>query len=203
VLPYTKRATRLQPRRPTPTAKKDFAPMSKYDIVSPDMLRQLLDYDPDTGLFVWRSRAGQKSWNTRYAGTRAFANRDKHGYQTGTLLGLRFFAHRIAWAHVYRAWPSDEIDHVNHDRSDNRIANLRPVDRTENRRNISRNQNNKSGVCGVHWASHVQKWIAQISVGGAKMYLGCYADLQDAARARKDAETGYAFHPNHGKRRKQ
>lgn len=177
--------------------------MSKYDIVSPSMLRQLLDYDPGTGLFLWRPRAGQKSWNTRYAGTRAFAYRDKHGYQTGMLLGLRFFAHRIAWAHVHLAWPSDEIDHINHDRSDNRIANLRPVDRTENRRNISRNQNNKSGVCGVHWAPHVQKWVAQISVGGAKMYLGCYADLQDATQARKDAETEYAFHSNHGKRRKQ
>jgi hypothetical protein len=172
--------------------------MSKYDLVTPAHVRQLLAYDPDTGLFTWRPR-GLGYWDTRYAGKPALTTVCKDGYQTGVISSKRFYAHRVAIAHVTGAWPEGEVDHVNHDRLDNRIANLRVVDRTGNRRNLGTLVTNQSGVCGVHWAQHISKWVAQIGVDGGRVYLGAFDDLEEASAIRKQAELKYGFHPNHGK----
>jgi len=101
-----------------------------------DQLRQLLDYDPDTGLLFWRSRensmfepgrwsreAAAACWNGTFAGKEAFPQRSSSGYKRGCLLGRTVMAHRVAWKWWTGNDPAHVIDHINHVRTDNRIAN--------------------------------------------------------------------------------
>ncbi len=92
------------------------------------------------------------------------------------------------------------IDHINGDRGDNRISNLRVVTSTENNRNKAINKNNTSGVTGVTWSKSRRKWIAQIHIGKIGKALGGFDRVEDAIAARKNAETRYGFHENHGRK---
>lgn len=95
-----------------------------------------------------------------------------------------------------------QVDHINHDRTDNRIENLRLVNANENCKNQKASTRNKSGVVGVSWKSQKNKWHAQIMVDGKQIHLGFYDDIndaKDAKDARKVAERKYGFHENHGK----
>jgi len=181
--------------------------MAKYNILSPDLLRQLLDYDPLTGLLTWRPRpieffnnkASWASWNSHYAGKPAFTADDGAGYRSGTILRMKCRAHRVAFAMHYGRWPNGHIDHINGDRADNRISNLREVDHLENRRNCRPSKANSSGVTGVCWWPRDNKWNAQIMVNYRKINLGYFDTIEQAAAARKEAERKYGFHANHGR----
>ena len=105
-------------------------------------------------------------------------------------------AHRLAWLYVYGCWP-DEIDHINQIRDDNRIANLRSVDRTTNCQNASR-QKSESGVTGLV-KRYTGKWEARIQVNKKYIYLGIFSTKSEAIAARKAANVKYGFHENHGK----
>lgn len=181
--------------------------MAKYEILSPELLRQLLDYDPETGVLTWRHRAlqffadegSQRKWNTRYAGKPAFTADDGAGYRPGTILYHKCRAHRVAWAMHYGRWPTKIIDHINQDRGDNRICNLREVDDLDNRRNCRKSKANTSGVTGVSWWPQRRKWVAQIMVNRRRKCLGYFDTIEDAAAARKAAERKFQFHENHGR----
>lgn len=111
--------------------------------VDPEIVRRLLDYDPDTGLFTWRERPRSmfatlnacNTWNTRFAGRPAMWRLDAQGYHSGKLFGRHYKAHRLALCIINGRWPSDEVDHMNLDRADNRLCNLREASRAENMRN--------------------------------------------------------------------
>lgn len=110
-------------------------------------------------------------------------------------------AHRVVWE-MFNG-PLDkgiEIDHINHDRTDNRIENLRAVDRTTNGRNISLGTLNKSGHLGVSKHTDGVRWVAGIKVNGKRKHLGLFERIEDAIKVRKQAEVTYGFHPNHGSR---
>lgn len=172
--------------------------MTKHPLPSADYLRQLVDYDPDTGAFTHRYAPWMcDTRNTRFAGKPAFT-RTRDGYRTAVINGRGVQAHRAAWAWVHGEWPDGEIDHINHDRSDNRIANLRVVTRTQNTRNISKAKNNTSGVTGVYWGKRNARWTAGIRVDRQLKYLGSFLKIEDAVAARKSAEMEYGFHTNHG-----
>ena len=176
--------------------------MAKREIPAAHILRNLLDYDSETGLLVWRSRQFNsdyetRRWNTRYAGKQA-GTIGGEGYLNVGVGGTVFPAHRLIWAIVHGAPPRGEIDHINHDRADNRIVNLRDVSKAENLVNQSLRRNNKSGVTGVDWDKREGKWRAQFSVNGRRVRLGAYADKADAIAARKAAEVRHGYHPNHG-----
>ncbi len=170
-------------------------------------LRELLDYDPETGKLVWRERRPEmfeshgspKQWNDKFAGKEAFTARDSNGYLHGTLFRKSYRAHRIAWAIHYGAWPTGIIDHINGDPTDNRITNLRDVSQTENSRNSKLPKDNKSGRIGVHWVKKSRKWRAQITIKRRPMQLGDFEDLADAIAARELGEQRYGFHRNHGR----
>tara|TARA_R110002153_G_scaffold160823_1_gene313155 strand:+ start:191 stop:676 length:486 start_codon:yes stop_codon:yes gene_type:complete len=83
------------------------------------------------------------------------------------------------------------IDHINRNPLDNRRDNLRIVSRQENQMNLSINKNNKSGVAGVNWNKNANKWVAQIMYKNKSIFLGIFDNLEDAAKARKDAEEEY------------
>lgn len=116
----------------------------------------------------------------------------------GKVAGVLVLAHRAAWAVAHGAWPDAEIDHVNHNRRDNRLENLRAVSRRQNAMNASLRSDNTSGVVGVTWQPSRGKWAAQIGVKGRVVPLGRYAHLEDAVHARRTAEVAHGFHQNHG-----
>ena len=183
--------------------------MSEYhaDDVTAAVARELLDYDASAGTLRWRPRAckwfaNPKTaywWNSRYAETPAFTTQGDSGYLIGALFNRKYRAHRIAWLHYYGEWPVEHVDHINHDRTDNRIDNLRSATRTDNNRNMSRSKANTSGVTGVNWHKAAKNWQARIYVEGECVVLGYFNDIVEAASARKHAEIKYGYHANHGK----
>lgn len=173
--------------------------MSKA-LPSPQQLRAMLDYNPETGLATWRKRDDASArFNGRFAGKPALRNVGNNGYRRGTVLGCDLLLHRVAWAIFHGAWPTGQIDHVNGDRLDNRITNLRDVSSTENNRNHKRRCTNTSGFMGVYWHPRDKKWVAQIRVARTKRQLGSFAKIEDAVAARKAAELTHGFHENHGR----
>lgn len=185
--------------------------MAKRQLPSQDGLRQLLNYDPETGKLFWKERgpewfsSGRLSaektaawWNKRFSGKEAFTAIDAHGYHSGGIFRAIYAAHRIAWIHVHGSI-SGEIDHINGDKADNRLCNLRDVTRVTNMRNKPQNSNNVTGVVGVFWHSASGKWAAKIGVGMKSLHLGVFPTFEEAVAARKDAEREYGFHKNHGR----
>ena len=168
--------------------------------------RELLDYDPATGVLVWRHRSRDhfsslrscNSWNGKHSGNLA-GTVNNHGYFRVRLFGRNYGAHRIAWLITNGAWPAGQIDHINGITSDNRLVNLRCVTSQENGRNAKRKSNNTSGITGVYWRKPHGKWCAAICVGEKKKHLGYFTNIFDAACARKSAELEHGFHPNHGR----
>lgn len=179
---------------------------------TPDELKCLLKCDFETGLLTWRERSpilfNQKSsrdpvvsaqqWNNRYAGKPALITRSQ-GYLVGKLFNRIHRAHRVIWAMHSGAWPKDQIDHINGERSDNSIANLREVSHGENARNMKLPCNNTSGVIGVFWNGKHQRWTSVITINNETKYLGEHSNKADAIAARSAAEKKYGFHTNHGR----
>lgn len=97
------------------------------------------------------------------------------------------------------SWPKEQIDHINHVRSDNRWINLREATNQENCKNRSISIRNKSGVVGVRWTKGKTKWAAYIHVNSKDKYLGFFFDKFEAICARKSAENKHGFHANHGR----
>jgi hypothetical protein len=142
-------------------------------------VRKRLDYDPETGIFIWKSRAigsiGDKWWNTNFAGEAA-GSLNGNGYRQIKIDGKYYGAARLAWLYVYGEWPKNEIDHINRVRDDDRLVNLRDVTRTENSNNRS---NNNRLPEGVFWHTGNSKYQANIPRGVpvfGNTYLGQYED---------------------------
>lgn len=144
------------------------------DRISCEELRQRVIYNPNTGEFTWRIDRGKKY----KAGDRAGSAHSK-GYVTVRLDNRLYFAHRLAWLYMTGNWPS-MIDHVNQCRSDNRWNNLREV-------TPEQNQSNRN-VRGIHRHTQTGRWVAQISVRGKTIHLGCFDDEETAMTIRKLAE---------------
>lgn len=184
-------------------------PDSPKEESKPDLtqryLKECLDYSPESGLFVWKTRPlnhfkdekAFKIWNIKYAG-KTTGNTNSHGYCRIILDQQHFMAHRLAFLYMMGDNPEKQIDHIDHNRSNNVWINLRIVDDEENKKNLGKAKNNKSGVTGVCWSNRDSRWIAQIQVKGENIGLGYYKDFFEAVCARKRAEVFYKFHENHG-----
>lgn len=167
-----------------------------------ETIRRLLNFDPETGIFLWRARppelfTSQRTcdmWNTRFSGKQALNTEAGNGYLYGAIFGSNYSTHRVAWYIVTGEEPV-EIDHINGVRTDNRMCNLRNVDRTENCRNTARRTKRKVGVTGVTWDAVNKSWHARIN----RKNLGRFKVYEDAVRVRKQAEKDLGFHVNHGR----
>ena len=175
-------------------------------IVDQSLVRELLHYEPETGVFTWKRRDRKhfsndqswKTWNTRFAGT--IAGADILGYREIQIFYCRARSHNLAWLYMHGRWPIEELDHINRNRSDNRICNLREASRMTNCRNMPRLRNNKSGVTGVMWLKREKKWRAYISSERNKsISLGEFSDFFEAVCRRKSAERKFGYDRNHGK----
>jgi hypothetical protein len=116
----------------------------------------------------------------------------------GMILNKPHQAHRVAWAIHFGEWPKF-IDHINGDKTDNRIENLRAVSFVENTRNRKRPTNNSSGHAGIYWHTKERRWVARIGDGAGRKRLGSFLNLDDAVAARRKAEVDLGYHPNHGR----
>lgn len=200
-------------RATLPTRRTNVTRAVQWDgLPTPEMLRQVLRYDPETGELTWLKRDvslftapgkpadGQaRAWNSKMAGKPAFQCKNKAGHLTGRVFGKTMLAHRVAWAIHFGTWPADQIDHINGCGSDNRIGNLRDVSDAENKRNLRLRASNKSGVPGVFYWEKWSKWVARICIGGKSKHIGLFATRDEAVAARLMAERALGFHPNHGR----
>ena len=138
-------------------------------------------------------------WNTKNAG-RVAGSIDANGYVVLTVAGKMHKAHRLAFLLVTGEMPKGQVDHINGNRSDNRWDNLRDVPKLTNALNQKRHVTNKSGIAGVRFAAHVNKWVAYIGHENKMHHLGVFGTIEEAAEARWAAEEQLGFHANHGKR---
>lgn len=177
--------------------------MAKRPLPTPEELRQLLRYEPETGKLYWLERKdgspGSAMFNTRFAGNEALTAPVGEKALCGSVNGGRYLAHRVIWALVHGEWPTGQIDHINGNPFDNRLSNLREVESFENQRNMKRPSHNTSGVCGVSWNAQHRKWQARINARRKTVMLGVFSDFNEAVAARKQAEKEYGYHPNHGR----
>lgn len=150
-----------------------------------DALKSLLRYDPETGLIYWIAK-GKGKIKKKAAGTLL------HSGYLGICIGpKRWQAHRLAWALHHGAWPKDQIDHINGIKTDNRACNLREATNSQNGKNLKLSKANKTGIAGVTWSNHHQKYRAYIKVDHKQKYLGTFKTIEEAAKARHDAEDQY------------
>tara|TARA_R110000850_G_C9740312_1_gene444296 strand:- start:60 stop:566 length:507 start_codon:yes stop_codon:yes gene_type:complete len=157
-------------------------------------LKTQLSYNSSTGVFNWLT--GKQGRSTKKP---AGSIHKSLGYSRIMIGGELYYAHRLAWLYVYGKIPKEEIDHINKQRDDNSINNLREVSSGENLKNQHMQKRNTSGVTGVRWESNRKRWFAQIGVNGETIKLGRFKRLSDAKKAREEAELKYNFHPSHGK----
>lgn len=147
-------------------------------IISQDYVKAVLHYEPETGIFTWKIVASK---STVKIGDRA-GTVATWGYRIIKMLGIAWREHRLAWLYVHGEFPPDEIDHINGDRSDNRLCNLRAATRRENMQNI-RTSYGKSGYTGVGKFRNGEKWFARIKIDGKYKYLGLFETPELASSA--------------------
>lgn len=163
--------------------------MSKSNsTLTAERLREVLDYDPETGVFVWRIRTSSRAGASDTAG---FG--DGKGYLAIRVDGAQVFAHRLAWFWVHGAWPNGVIDHIDGITTNNAIRNLRDVNHASNMQNLkgAKRDNAASGLLGV--VPSRDKWVAQIRVGRKKYHLGVYLTPEEAHHSYLVAKR--LFHP--------
>ncbi len=152
-------------------------------MITTERLREVLAYDPDTGVFTWRVARGRQS-----AGAVA-GSLNGSGYLLIRIDRRSYPAHRLAFVYMTGAWPENEIDHMNLDRADNRFENLREATHSQNMANGRRRSNNTSGLKGAHWRKRNRRWQAQIRVAGRKKHLGYFDTPEEANAAYREAAT--------------
>lgn len=145
------------------------------DMITAEKVRDLFHYDPSTGIFT---RKTDSWWGEKKVGCLS------HGYLVIRVNnGKKYAAHRLAWLYVYGSFPEKDLDHINGDRSDNRIENLREASGSENSMNRRNRSDNTSGKKGVVWHGIQNKWQAQICSDGKNRCLGYFHDIEEAAHA--------------------
>ena len=152
-------------------------------------LRELLHYNPDTGIFTWKVGSANQVKAGDVAGCQNVL-----GYLRIQLQSRKYLAHRLAWLYVRGEWPKDQLDHVNRVRTDNRITNLMDVSTKQNMQNAGKYSHNTSGHPGVYWYKRDSKWQARIMHNRKNIHLGYFTDIEEALAARKAGELKYWGH---------
>lgn len=156
-------------------------------------LAGLVSYDKSSGEFFWRPRPlsmfklpnSGRSWNKRFAFKKA-GRIDLFGYVVISFSGKKVKAHQLAYF-IENGFCPDLIDHINGNRADNRIANIRPADMSQNGMNRSMDRRNKSGGKGVSWHKRAGKWQVHVRSRGVVRYCGLFNDIESAIEARAKA----------------
>lgn len=145
----------------------------------------LIAYDSTSGKAFWKLDKGKARKGDE------IKNIGSSGYIKLKIDNKSYQLHRIVWLIVYGEMPVETIDHINRNKLDNRIENLRLATKRQQMQNRCITKNNTSGVCGVHWVQRDKKWRAVIGDNKKKIYLGCYVSKLEAAKAVADAKKQY------------
>lgn len=148
----------------------------QYDLTC-ERLREILSYDPDTGIFTWKVAVSKVK-----AGAVAGCN-DGQGYLRIKIDGRNYKSHRLAWLYMTGEWPKEQVDHVNGSRGDNRFENLREAAHAENLWNSGKRVDNTSGFKGVFFDTQARKWRALIGIKGKQKSLGRFTSPEAAHAA--------------------
>ncbi len=191
--------------------------ISYKDVLTQELLNDILEYDKDTGKLTYKPRARKyfkndnayKTFAKLYEGKEA-GSVTLDSYRELTILGFTVKAHRLIMKMVTGEWPIC-VDHINGRKSDNRWCNIRSCTHSDNNRNQRLQKRNKSGYPGVYWQSRINKtgtdtgyWRAQAVIRDAdgnigKKNLGNFKDLDEAINAKKEWDEANGYHPNHGR----
>ncbi len=144
-------------------------------IITQEKLKSILEYDSNTGIFIWLNANSNRVKNGSIAGT--LMNK---GYIHIKIQGKKYLAHRLAWLYVYGIWPLKFVDHKNNIRSDNRIDNLREATNSQNICNRTKQKNSTSGYKGIYWNKRDKIWIVQIKKNNIIHRCGYFKNLEDA-----------------------
>lgn len=153
--------------------------MAKTDSLTAARLRELLDYDPLTGILRWRVYR----CHVALAGDEAGVLKSD-GYCYVTIDGVSFRRNRLAWLHVTGDYPALQIEHEDTVKHHDWISNLRLATNGQNQQNQHRaHKGTRSGLLGVTWDKRRQKWWARIKLDGKVKHLGFFDDRYEAHRA--------------------
>lgn len=156
--------------------------MNTNNVVTAEYLRQILDYDPLTGVFVWK----QHNWRPDLVGKKA-GSRHCAGYWAIAIYNKKQLAHRLAWLYMTGSWPEKHIDHIDGNKLNNTFANLRDVSRFANLQNMRKpTKANKSGYLGV--CRHQGKWLMQIMANGVRHRQSGFSTPEEAHQAYLEAK---------------
>lgn len=172
-----------------------FLDRRKVALPAVEELRENFRYNPETGELwrLWKSRRRKGDLEARICGSL-----NAKGYRITMFKGNRIKVHRLVWALVHGEWPPDCLDHINGNRADNRIENLRVVTNYQNSLN-AKTRVGVSGVKGVTWDKRKRKWDAVIRANGKKNRVGRFKSLEDAVIAMRLArERLHGEYANHG-----
>lgn len=155
------------------------------------LLRGILDLNPGSGELIWKvrpqmmftSKRACSIWNSRYSGRPALAALHGSGYRVGRINNVMFRAHRVIWAIHYGEWPELQVDHINGNKVDNRICNLRRASRYQNQLNKPMRADSTNPFKGVRWHKRDQRWVASICHMGKAHHLGTFINPEDAHAA--------------------
>tara|TARA_R110000824_G_scaffold78788_6_gene198726 strand:- start:1187 stop:1732 length:546 start_codon:yes stop_codon:yes gene_type:complete len=167
-------------------------------LITQELLKERLHYDRETGVFTWLDvKVNAKRMRGKVAGSLLTTGYVQIEFRVNKKRYV-FRAHRLAWLYEYGEFPSISLDHINHDRADNRITNLRMATHRENLRNQSMSSSNTTGHSGVSFNKTMNKYQSYIQVDYKKIHLGTFENIEDAAKAAREGREHYGFHVNHG-----
>lgn len=172
--------------------------------LQPSEVFALIDFQD--GAFIWKHQPKSAFiadrhwawWNGRYAGKPVHI-KSQRGYLFVVLKCRKYAVHRLVWLFTHGEWPEHQIDHIDGDRTNNAISNLRDVPAYVNCANTKISTRNTSGAVGVYWRPKLNKWEAAISYNKSRHIIGWFRDKREAVAARRAAEREFGFGPNHGR----
>ena len=163
-------------------------------MITQEILKTRYLYSEKEKGLVWDTPDNFRQKNGKTLGT----NRPD-GYLSANIDKKMYLIHRLVWLYHYGEFPNGFIDHIDGDKTNNTIDNLRDVTPEESNRNIPKPADNTSGVVGVSWSTHANMWLSRINHEKRTINLGYFKDFEDAVSARKQAEVNYKYHSNHGR----
>lgn len=147
-------------------------------MLTQDYLKSIFSYDPEIGIFRWEIKPARNVEIGDIAGSK-----NKHGYILIKIKKKHYYAHRLAWLYVHGIFPENKIDHIDRDKANNKIQNLREVTAQQNAFNRNSNKNSTSKYIGVHWCSRNKRYVSKITCNGKIKCLGYFINETDAYSA--------------------
>lgn len=152
-------------------------------MLSQERLKELLHYDPETGIFTWLRSTSVRVAVGDVAGTLSRQSGGKRNVIQICIDKRLYLAHRLAWYYMHGAWPELDLDHRDRNSLNNAISNLRCATRKQNMENTGVQSNNTSGFKGVTQSKTTLKWVAHIQHQGRQIHIGVFPTPEEASAA--------------------